>query len=150
MMLELLWFMIIVADVLRNYYIIEKKKQSPDYLQSFIFRGAGAIVHGIWVDGIYHIFSELPYARSWAHFTELAFQGWVPLLMFQVFSFALLFNTMLNSLRNQDFDYIGKESGWIETVLSKLPGNIRVRSIYFWFLLGGFILSWIWFRTSIS
>lgn len=148
--IELLWFVIIAVDAYRNHIII-KEGNRPNYLQSFIFRGMAAIIHAIWIDGLFRIFYPLRlfYDAPLGLFTTELFRVWGPVLLFQLFSFAFLFNIILNSLRNKDLDYIGDHSGWIESFLSKFKGKFNVERAYFIFLLVGFILSWVFFRKSL-
>lgn len=98
----LVWVVFIGVEVYRNWYIIEKKKQRPDYVWSFIFRGFFAILHGIWID-----VQDLP--------------DWCPVLTYQVTSFWLLFDVSLNRARRKQWFYTGENSGWIFDKLGKWP-----------------------------
>lgn len=91
----LLWLIFIGVDVYRNYYLIEVKKTRPIYIQSFILRWMVAILHGILFD-----------PRNVA--------DCIPVFIFQVTSFWLLFDLILNYLRKKPMLYMGDQSGWID------------------------------------
>lgn len=95
--LIIIWFAFIMLEVARNFWMIQKGDK-PNYLQSFILRGMAAIGHGI----LYNPADP---------------REWLPLLIFQVASFYLIFDFVLNLLRGKHFDYQGKTSGWLD----KLP-----------------------------
>lgn len=88
------WFVFIAFEISRNYWII-KKKASPIYIQSFIIRAIAAILHGV-----------LWNVQSWLEF-------W-PLVIFQVSSFYLSFDLVLNLLRKKHPLYQGDDSGWLD------------------------------------
>ena len=94
-----LWFLFIGLEVYRNWYIIEKKKSKPDYLQSFILRGMAAILHGVFLD-----------VQNTAE--------WVPILAFQLCSFWVLFDLFLNFVRGKEIFHIGT-ANWIDKYLGK-------------------------------
>lgn len=98
----LLWILFIGADVYRNWYIIEKKKQRPDYLWSFIFRGWFAVLHGI-------LFNPQNVSDA------------IPIVTYQVTSFWLFFDVALNLARKKHPLYTGANSGWIFDKLGKWP-----------------------------
>lgn len=108
--LILLWFSLIPAEVLRNYYIIEVDKTKPNYLQSFILRGFIALIHAIL-------------------FNPQNIIEWLPILVFQLSSFFVIFSPLLNKLRNEEFFYLGKESGFIDPFLLRYPALHRI--LYF-------------------
>lgn len=90
-----IWLAFIGAEVYRNFYLIEKRKTKPIYLQSFIFRGMAAIAHGIL-------------------FNPENMADYLPIFIFQITSFWLLFDLMLNYLRRKPALYMGEQSGWID------------------------------------
>lgn len=91
----LIWIVAILSETYRNYYIIEIKKSRPNYLQSFVLRGMAAILHGIL-------------------FNPHNMGDYLPVLIFQVTSFWLLFEVSLNYLRHKPLLYYGETSGWID------------------------------------
>lgn len=91
----LLWLVFIAAEVYRNYRIIEINKGKPSYLHSFVVRGMAAVVHGVLFDP-HNIYDYLP------------------IFIFQVTSFWVLFDLILNYMRGKPMLYIGKQSGWID------------------------------------
>jgi hypothetical protein len=99
-LLNLSWFLFIAVEIARNYYVIEVRKSKPVYLQSFIFRGWMAIIHGIMlnVDPV----------------------SWWPVLAFQMTSFWLVFDLVLNVLRGKPWYYRGETSGWLDRVPSTI------------------------------
>lgn len=46
----ILWAGYILAEILIQSYLIEKKNWKPVYLQLFVIRGIAAIVHGVYLD----------------------------------------------------------------------------------------------------
>lgn len=94
-----LWFLFIAAEVWRNYYIIEKRKSVPNYLQSFIIRGMASILHGIAVG----VLNTKEYGL---------------LLVFQCCSFWIIFDIALNLSRGKSPIHRGKK-GW----LARLPDD---------------------------
>ena len=141
-MIELAWLLLALADAYRHYGIT--KTERPDYLQAFIIRGMFAIGVGVAADVKYDVFH-----KAWEMNSAELLVAWLPLLTFQCFSFVLVFNTFLNKLRNKKFDYIGSKSGWIESNLSKLKGKFDIERMYFFFILLGTIVSWVWFRIEL-
>lgn len=91
-----LWFVFIGAEVVRNWYIIEKQKTTPNYLQSFILRGMASILHGIAV-GV------------------LNTQEYLILIGFQVGSFWILFDFALNLSRGKPPMHKGKKN-WLDRI----------------------------------
>lgn len=91
----LLWLVFIAAEVYRNYRIIEINKGKPSYLHSFVVRGMAAIIHGVLFDP--HNMAE-----------------YLPVFIYQVTSFWILFDLILNWMREKPMLYLGKESGWID------------------------------------
>lgn len=86
-----IWFIFILIEAIRNYYIIEISKSTPDYLQSFILRGMASILHGI--------FCNVQDLEQYFY-----------LVVFQTSSFWLLFDLTLNLLRKKDIFYLGENS----------------------------------------
>ncbi len=133
----LIWVAIIGLEVWRNYHIIEIKKQSPNYVQSFVFRGIAGIAYGIVMDLVLGYFpSNLGSYSYWGLFKIL----W-PLLFFQLMSFVTLFNLSLNLLRNKDFDYLGENSGVIDKAIVHVSGR-WAEKVYF-------IAGWLLFVWSV-
>lgn len=97
-----IWLLYILVDVIGNYILIEKLHTRPNYLVLFIIRGTSAILHGILLD------------------TQPS--EWPELLVFQVTSFYLLFDILLNILRKKPLLYRGKNSGWLD----KLPTPLYI------------------------
>jgi len=96
-----LWLLFILLDVYRNWYMIEKKKTKPIYLQSFTIRGMAAILHGILMD-VENI------------------DEWTPLLFFQLSSFWVIFDLSLNLLRKKSVFHVGK-ANLIDKYLGTIP-----------------------------
>ena len=95
----LLWLIYILSEALvQNRYI--KKGNKPIYIILFFLRGMLAIAHGIFLD---------VQPDPWWE--------WGILLGWQICSFWIFFDLMLNALRDKDWDYKGENSGWLD----KLP-----------------------------
>lgn len=90
----LLWIGFIIAEVFRNYTIIQKGIR-PNYLLSFVIRGMASIIHGILFD-------------------VQNMRDFMPILLFQCSSFLIIFNPTLNAIRGFDFWYVGRNSGWLD------------------------------------
>lgn len=95
------WLIFIAAEIARNYILIVPLKTRPHYGWSFIFRVCG---------GAFFLFY---------HYPDPATMGFPPLYyaLFQVTSFYVLFDLILNLLRGKAWNYRGKNSG----ELDKLP-----------------------------
>ena len=97
--LLIIWLLFIVAEAYRNYRIIEIGNSRPDYLQSFVLRGMAAIGHGVLFDP--------------ANMGE-----YLPVFIFQVSSFWVLFPVVLNYMRQKPLLYYNTTSGWIARVFA--------------------------------
>lgn len=100
------WLIFISLELWRNYYLIEKQKIKPDYGGSFIFRAFFGMVCLIIAN---------PYFDPAGN--PLTILQALPFAVFQLSSFYLLFDPILNLLRGKKWDYKGKDSGWLD----KLP-----------------------------
>lgn len=96
-----LWLLFIVLDIVRNYYMIEKEKESPVYLVSFFIRFWAWLLIGIYLN----VTSE-----NWFTYTTIA-----------TTSFWLIFDIGLNAVRKEPFKYVGKHSGWIDRYVGSKP-----------------------------
>lgn len=108
------WILFIFLEVFRNFYIVKVKKSSPFYTESLIIRAIASILHGVLLDSV-----------SWKDYFFL--------LLFQVSSFYVLFDILLNTflLRKPFLFYLGKNS-FIDRTLSKIPlwGLIIIKIIF--------------------
>lgn len=76
----------------------DKDGRKPNYLLMFVLRGAAAILHGV-------LFNPQDVTDYW------------PVFLFQVTSFWLLFEIILNIVRGREvfyYDRKEKDSGWID------------------------------------
>lgn len=103
-------FLLILAEVFRNWYMIVKLKTEPTYFQSFIFRGMASIAHGIYLDLVYGIFPPIEELMTLSG----SLLALAPLLILQTSVFYTLFDPLLNKARGLNWDYIGKHSGWLD------------------------------------
>lgn len=88
----LIWLLIPIANAVLDWYIIERLKKPIDHLIEFIFRGMAAIIYG----------SLVLKARGGTHGAMV--------IVYEVASFYLIFELLLNLLRWKPADYLGKES----------------------------------------
>jgi len=86
----ILWIIYIVLDALVNWYIIEKKKIVPNYIQLMIFRGWAFILIGIAIN-----------------LQEWQLLWW---FLFTTTSFWLLFDILINLFRGKNIFYRGENS----------------------------------------
>lgn len=107
------WLIFIAAEIYRNWYIIEKKKSTPNYLQSFIIRAMAAIIHGAYLDMVYNVFGDVSGYGYWDLIKLLA-----PVFIFQASLFYTLFDPILNKLRDKPFTHLGK-GNWLDRLLQK-------------------------------
>ena len=91
----LIWIGFIGLEAYRNYFIIEIKQTRPNYLQSFVIRAMAAILHGI-------LFNPHNMGDYW------------PVLLYQGISFWILFELLLNYIRQKPLLYYGENSGWLD------------------------------------
>lgn len=111
------WVLLVVIEVFIHVGFKYVTKSRPNYLLWFIIRGMAAIVQG-----------------GLAFNVQDTFVDWWPLLMFQVFSHYTIFNP-LHSILSKFFDpnisfwYLGKHSGYIDSMFIKSP--VLYRLFYF-------------------
>lgn len=100
------WLVFIGLHVWHQWHLIERKKQRPSYTGNFISRAFFAIICiFIMCPG----FDPLGDRYSWIPV--------LPVLVYEVSSFYLLFDQILNLTRDKPIFYRGKSSGWIETYM---------------------------------
>ena len=95
----LLWLLPIFGNV-----YLDRTGRKPNYLIMFILRGMAAILHGIL-------------------FNPHNLYDYLPIFLFQITSFWLLFEIFLNVIRHKPllyFDNVEHDSGWIDKIFSKL------------------------------
>jgi len=85
----MIWILYIILDALVNWYIIVKKKESPDHFVMTIIRGIAAIIYGGFIIDV----------------TPSLFWYW---FFFCTTSFWVLFDPLLNVLRGLNPFYIGQ------------------------------------------
>jgi len=105
----ILWAGYIIAEILIQSYLIEKKNWKPVYFQLFIFRAMAAIVHGIYLD--------------------VTPETWWPVITFQVCSFWILFDLGLNLARGKKWYYRGNTSGWLDSLPEAIYWNGKVMTL---------------------
>lgn len=98
----LIWLIYPIAEALIQAYLQLKKGCSPNYLQLNIIRGIFAIVFGGAV-------MDIPYDMV----MFAAFVCWV------MGTFFVIFDPLLNELKNKPFGYTGKRSGWINEIIGE-------------------------------
>lgn len=103
------WFIFITLEIYRNYYLIIKKKTKPVYFQSFIIRGLAGIIHG----------SLIIQVESWKEA--------IPIILFQVTTFWIIFDVVLNLLRGRKWWYEGEHSGYLDHL--PLWSNLSLKGI---------------------
>src|SRR5690606_20972955 len=97
----MLWIVVIWLEVERNYHLIEKEKEKPDYLHSCgvrVFRG---------ILGLVSMCKHAPF---------LEWELTAPYFVYEVTSFYLILDLWLNLKRGKPFDYQGKPSGWPDQI----------------------------------
>jgi len=112
----LLWLIPIAVNV-----YLDRNGRKPDYLQMFVIRGMVAIVHGVILDITCNIFPD----HLWTYSAWQLFLIWLPLLLFQVTSYWILFELALNIVRGRELFYYDRkerDSGWIDKLFDTL-GN---------------------------
>lgn len=130
----LLWITTVVLFTGIHFFMIEVMRTRPYYAQWFIIRGWFAIL----------------YAMPFAY---LNMGEYIPLLVFQLTSHVIIFNPLLNKLRDVKYQhslgivgggaarypfwYLGKSSGWIDKIFLKLGPNAYK---FFYFGCGGLMI----------
>ena len=117
--LLLLWVLYPIAESIGQrltYFKDLNKVTRPNYLQLWVIRGIFAILHGALLD---------IQPEPWYE--------WPTLICFQMGVFYLIFNPLLNKLRNLDWDYEGKNSGWLDFISgkAKIVVSLILIAIYF-------------------
>lgn len=122
----LLWLLVPIANAILDWYIIERLKKPIDHLVEVIFRGMAGVLYGALV------------------FDAQAGTHGAMVIVYEVTSFYLIFELLLNLLRWKPADYLGKSSK-LDIFLSKN------RALY-WILkissTAGMILSAIYLMNS--
>lgn len=90
-----LWILFIAFEIWRNRRM-RLKKEKPNYFKSFGIRGMAAIVHG----------SAVVAVNDWSEA--------LPTIGFQVASFYLVFDFILNAITGDRWNYQGKSSGYLD------------------------------------
>lgn len=108
----IIWILYPVIEALVQRFTYFKRPSQiirPNYLMLFLIRGMASILHGVLMD---------VQVTPWWDYPAL--------LCFQVGVFWLLFDPLLNSLRDKPLDYEGKNSGWLKFVPYWLQASISV------------------------
>jgi len=118
-LLLLLWLLYPIIEAVGQrltYFKDLNKVTRPNYLQLWVIRGIFAILHGA-------LLGAQP--EPWYE--------WPALLCFQMGTFYLIFNPLLNKLRKLPWDYEGKNSGWLSFIngKAKIPISLALIIIYF-------------------
>ena len=112
----LLWLIPIAINV-----YIDRNGKKPNYAQVFIFRGVAALLHAILFDVAVGWLPDNLYQYSVLELLLI----WLPMLLFQITSFWILFELALNKVRGREwlyFDRSENDSGWIDRIFNNL-GN---------------------------
>ena len=96
------WLGFIRLEVGRNYQLIEVEKERPNYLHSFGFRAFFAIA------------CLALMAQNFDPFVE--WKRSLPFVIYEVTSFYLAFDFLLNKRRGKAWDYQGSQSGWLDSL----------------------------------
>lgn len=97
----IIWLIFIGLEIYRNYFLIKKKKVKPIYIHSFIIRAISGILIAISTD---------PFGL-WLNIIQS-----VPIIVFEITSFYILFDPILNKLLSNKWNYRGLESGWFDSL----------------------------------
>lgn len=109
------WILYIILESVVQWYLIEKKKITPNYWLVFIFRSIFAIAHGILILDV----------------TAETFWNWLGQVALPI---PWLFNTLLNTWRKmpdgsrRPLDYVGKDSGILDPIIYRY----NLQRVYFW------------------
>jgi hypothetical protein len=114
-MMYVIWFLIIVVDVAYNYWLIEVKKQRPNYRNHNIIRLAVGMVYYITIP----LYEPIRFDQH----------VMVPLMMFTTFWFC--FDLLLNVSRGKYFYYVNPEGSILDQFQDKTLGGLP----WMWFKL---------------
>lgn len=106
------WLIYILLEAVIQFKLISKGNK-PNYLQLFIIRGMAAILFGGIVMNV----------TNWQ-------DGFI-LLGWQICSFYVLFDIILNCLRKKKWNYKGKESGWLDSLSYPIYYTIKLLTLIF-------------------
>jgi hypothetical protein len=112
----LLWLLVPAVNI-----YIDRNGKKPHYLFVFGVRGFVALGHAILLDLVCNYFPDQvqwDWSESWT-----MLRMWLPILLFQVTSFWILFELGLNIVRGREllyFDRYERDSGWIDKLFDKL------------------------------
>lgn len=98
-----LWTLAITLELLRNLFLIVGRKRKPNYAQSFVIRFFG---------GLSVLIIEYPQFDPLG--SPITILLALPFVVFQITSFYLLFDPVLNLIRGKAWNYRGKDSGYLD------------------------------------
>lgn len=110
----LIWLLFIGLELYRNYYLIKIKRLKPIYIQSFIIRAVSGILISISTD---------PFGL-WTNIIEV-----IPFIVFEITSFYILFDPILNILLGNKWNYKGLESGWFDSLSLPMYYIMKILSL---------------------
>ena len=112
----LLWLIPIALNV-----YVDRDGRKPNYLQMFVIRGFAAILHAIILDVVCDVFPD----NLWRYNAIELILIWMPVFLFQITSFWILFEIFLNIVRKRELFYFDRQendSGWTDQIFDAL-GN---------------------------
>lgn len=109
----IIWLELVVIITFIHHYMIKEMETRPIYMQWWIIRGLAAIIHAVISDEV---------NIEWS--IEALVDYW-PMLIFQVSSYYLIFDPLLNKLRKLTFIYRGLHSGWMDRL--PMPAWVAVK-----------------------
>lgn len=122
----ILWFVVIIGEAFRNWYLIEREKIEINHAKQVVIRCAVAIP--LWMATPIFFEPHIPIESFW----------WQPGMMALTFWFH--FDILLNVMRKKPFWYFGQGS-WLDRQQAKWP----LPWIWFKFLLAYASIT-IWFK----
>jgi hypothetical protein len=118
-MTTLILFLWLIPIAINVY--IDRHGKKPNYGIVFTIRGIAAILHGVLFDVVVGWFPPNLHLYS----VHELFLMWLPLLLFQVTSYWIIFELAINRVTGKEwlyFDRHEKDSGWIDKIFDAL-GN---------------------------
>lgn len=104
-MIQLIWLLLILAEVARNYYIIEIEKRNPDHDKFMVYRSLVGVLYWLLAAPL---LSKLD--AHWFGMELIRPDQWWPMPIMLGLTFHCIFNWVLNVARKRPYWYLGGKS----------------------------------------
>lgn len=112
------WIVFIAGEAYRNYWMPKRQGKRPNYLGNFMYRSFFGLVCFIMMNPDFDPLYDL----------RTVWQGrWIA--GYQVSSFYLSFDPLLNAFMKRRWNYKGKNSGWLDKLSMGLYYSLKIACV---------------------